>query len=83
MTEGEDEMRCMIERLENYLKRKRIWILSLNKTKIMRFKKRGGREIKKDWRWQGKKIQEVKEFGIHIWDTCFRKMGDKKRKLGR
>lgn len=62
MMEGEDEMRCMIERLENYLKRKRIWILSLNKTKIMRFKKRGGREIKKDWRWQGKKIQEVKEF---------------------
>lgn len=62
MTEGENEMRCMIERLENNLKRKRIWILSLNKTKIMRFKKRGGRKIKKDWRWQGKKIQEMKEF---------------------
>ncbi|KYN19072.1 hypothetical protein ALC57_08604 [Trachymyrmex cornetzi] len=28
----------------------------------MRFRKRGGRSSKMDWRWKGKRIEEVKKF---------------------
>lgn len=41
IAEGENEMGSIIERLEVYLDRKRLE-LNLNKTKIMRFRKRGG-----------------------------------------
>ena len=36
--------------------------LNIDKTKIMRFRKKGGR--KREWigRWKGVKIEEVKEF---------------------
>lgn len=44
----------MIERLERYLERKG---LNVGKTRIVRFRKRGGRLGKVDWRWKGKKIQ--------------------------
>lgn len=36
--------------------------LNVGKTKIMRFRKGGGREVKRDWRWKEKRIEEVKEF---------------------
>ncbi|KMQ90410.1 rna-directed dna polymerase from mobile element jockey-like protein [Lasius niger] len=49
LSEGEDEMRSMIERLEAYLDRKRLE-LNPSKTKIMRFRKRGGRVGKRTWR---------------------------------
>lgn len=45
----------MIERLERYLERKGLE-LNVGKT-IVRFRKRGGRLGKVDWRWKGKKIQ--------------------------
>lgn len=32
------------------------------KTKIMRFRKAGRRSKKLDWRWKGKKLEEVKKF---------------------
>lgn len=34
--------------------------LNSDKTKIVRFKR--GRKSKKDWRWKGKSIEEMKEF---------------------
>lgn len=46
----------MIERLERYLERKGLE-LNVGKTRIVRFRKRGGRLGKVDWRWKGKKIQ--------------------------
>ncbi|XP_043263006.1 uncharacterized protein LOC122403516 [Colletes gigas] len=57
----EEEMESMIRRLEGYLEKKRLEI-NVGKTKVMRFKKGGGGERKMDWRWKGKRIEEVKEF---------------------
>lgn len=54
-------MRSMIERLEGYLEKKRLQ-LNAKKTKIMRFKKGGGRNRKMDWRWKGERIEDVREF---------------------
>lgn len=47
LAENEEEMRSMIERLEVYLDRKRLE-LNTEKTKIVRFRKGGGREVKRD-----------------------------------
>jgi len=41
VTENEDEMRSMIERLEHYVDRKGLEV-NTEKTKILRFRKRGG-----------------------------------------
>lgn len=54
-------MRSMMGRLEKYLGRKNLE-LNTEKTKIMRFRKSGGRLEKRDWRWKGRKIEEVKEY---------------------
>lgn len=48
LTEEEDKMRSMIERLEGYLEKKKLE-LNLEKTK-MRFRKGEGRMGKRDWR---------------------------------
>ncbi|XP_071577986.1 uncharacterized protein [Temnothorax nylanderi] len=61
LAEGEDEMRSMMERLERYLDKKRLE-LNAEKTKIMRFRRGGGRMVKKVWWWKGRKVEEVKEF---------------------
>ncbi|XP_071577594.1 uncharacterized protein [Temnothorax nylanderi] len=61
LAEEEQDMRSMISRLEGYLDMKGL-TLSIEKTKIMRFRKGGGRKKKYDWRWKGKKLEEVKEF---------------------
>lgn len=61
MAEGEDELRSMIGRFEQYLDEKRLE-LNTEKTKIMRFRRGGERVGKKDWRWKGKVIEEVKEY---------------------
>lgn len=53
-------MRSLLERLERYLDRKKLE-LNARKTKIMRFRKGGGRLDKRDWRWKGKKRDKVKE----------------------
>lgn len=36
--------------------------LEINTEKMKIIRKRNGRERKKEWRWKGKKIEEVKEF---------------------
>lgn len=54
LTENEEEMRSMTGRLEVYLKRKRME-LNTEKTKVVRFRKREGREVKKEWRWNRRK----------------------------
>lgn len=59
LAENEGEMRSLLKGLEGYLDRKRL-VLNENKTKIMRFRKEGGRMRKVDWRWKDKVIEEIK-----------------------
>lgn len=61
LAKEEGEMRSMMGKLEGYLEEKGL-TLNVNKTKIMRFRKGGGRWRKVDWRWRGGRIEEVKEF---------------------
>lgn len=47
--------------MEEYIERKGLE-LNVGKTKIMRFKKGAGRMKKREWKWRGKRLEEVKEF---------------------
>jgi len=58
IAEEEDDMKSMMARLEKYLKKKKVE-LNPDKSKIVRFRRGGGREKKKDWK--GRKIEEIKE----------------------
>jgi len=49
LAEEEVEMRSMIERFERYLGRKKLE-LNVDKTKVMRFRKRKVRMEKREWR---------------------------------
>jgi len=80
LAEGEEEMRSMIERLESYLDKKRLE-LNAEKTKIMKFRKGGGRMGKRDWRWKGKKVEEVKEFN-YLGYTMQRNGGQEAQRKG-
>jgi len=60
MAEEEQGMRSLISRMEGYLDKKGLE-LNVEKTKIIRFRKGGGRRKKMDWRWKGKRIEEVRE----------------------
>lgn len=64
LAENENEIRSMIERLEEYLRKKNLE-LNTEKTKILRFRKGGGKMEKREWRWKGKRIQEVNN--TNIW----------------
>lgn len=61
LAEEEKEMSNMLEKLESYLDRKRLE-LNGEKTKVMRFRKGGGRKSKIEWRWKGKKLEDVRKF---------------------
>lgn len=61
IAEEADGMRSMFERLEGYLEKKGLE-LNVGKSKILRFRKGGGREKRLDWRWRGKVIEEFKKF---------------------
>lgn len=53
LAEEEQDMRSILKRLERYLDRKGIE-LNAEKTKIMKFRKGGGKKRKIEWRWKGK-----------------------------
>ena len=57
----EEEMESMIRRLERYLDGKNLEV-NVDKTKVVRFRKGGGRDRKVDWKRKGKEMEEVKEF---------------------
>ena len=61
LAEDEGEMLGMIKKLERYLNRKRL-VLNVEKTKIMRLSKGGGREKKVCWKCKGKEIEEVNKY---------------------
>lgn len=54
-------MRSMMKRLKCYLDKKRL-TLNTRKTKVMRFRKRGGRMKNAEWKWKDERIEEVVEF---------------------
>lgn len=60
VAEDEEGMKAMIARLERYLDEKRLEV-NVEKTKILIFKKEGGKRKKISWRWKNKVIEEVKE----------------------
>ena len=61
LAKEEEGMKWLIRRLEDYLKGKGL-ILSEDKTKVLRFGKRGGSRRKEIWRWKESKLEEVIEF---------------------
>lgn len=75
LAEKEEEMKCMIARLERYLEEKKLE-LNMGKTKVMRFRKGGERVKKWEWIWKGKEIEEVKTFEY----LGYRRMEGKKHK---
>lgn len=80
MAEDEDGMRSMLERLEGYLEGKKLE-LNTEKTKILRFRKGGGRLGKRKWRWKGKVIEEVKEY--KYLGYVFQRNGGRKVRSGK
>lgn len=52
LAEGENKMRSMVGRLEGYLEEKKLE-LNVGETKVMRFRRGGGRWDKRVWRWRG------------------------------
>lgn len=56
----EEDMAEMMRRLERYLKGKKLR-LNTEKSKIIRFRKGGGRSKEVVWKWKGERIEEVKD----------------------
>ena len=75
MAEREEEMESMIRRMEKYMEKKRLEV-NVEKTQIIRFRKGGGRARVMEWRWKGRRIEEVKEF--KYLGYVFKKNGRKK-----
>jgi len=61
VAEDEGGMRSMLERLEAYLDGKGLE-LNRDKTKVMRFRRGGGRMGRISWRWKGGVLEEVREY---------------------
>lgn len=55
------EIKTLIKRFYKYLTKKKLE-LNVNKSKIVKFKKGGGRETKSAWTWGDQEMEEVKEF---------------------
>lgn len=63
VAEEEEEMKQMfkLRRLEKYFEKRKLTI-KVGKTKVIRFRKGGGRLKEIQWNWKGEEIKEVKEF---------------------
>ncbi|XP_025154445.1 uncharacterized protein LOC105180639 [Harpegnathos saltator] len=61
LAEDEEGMKGMMARLEKYFEGKGLEV-NREKTKVMRCRKNGGRCKEMDWRWKGKRVEEVKEY---------------------
>ncbi|XP_077272062.1 uncharacterized protein LOC143902767 [Temnothorax americanus] len=59
VAEREEEMKQMIRRLEKYFDKRKLTV-NVGKTKVMRFRKGGGRAKEIEWKWKGEQIEEVK-----------------------
>jgi len=61
LADREEELEAMIRRLERYMEGKDLE-LNVEKTKIVGFRKAGGRMRERVWKWKGKRIEVVNEF---------------------
>lgn len=61
MAENVEIMKGMIRVLEKYVERKGLQV-NVDKTKVMRCRKGGGRQKKVVWKWGNRVIEEVKKF---------------------
>lgn len=60
LAEEEEDMRAMMSRLKRYVREKRLEV-NVGESKVMRFR-RGGRGKKVRWRWEGREVEEVREY---------------------
>ncbi|KAH0815458.1 hypothetical protein GEV33_007333 [Tenebrio molitor] len=58
---GQKGMKEMLGNMEKYMRRKKLTV-NVEKSKMMVFRKGGGRRKINEWRWEKDKIEEVKEF---------------------
>lgn len=61
VAEDEEEIKGMMGKLEGYLDERGLE-LNAEKTKIMRYRKGGGRWKKVNWKWKGRDLEAVREF---------------------
>lgn len=61
IAEEERGMKWLIGKAEEYMEKKGLEV-NVEKTKIMRFRRGGGRKKKVEWKWKGRRIEEVGEF---------------------
>jgi len=61
LAEEEEGLRDMMRRVKRYIEGKRLE-LSVDKSKVMVFKNKGGRDKERFWWWGEKRIEEVKEY---------------------
>ncbi|KAH0818251.1 hypothetical protein GEV33_004540 [Tenebrio molitor] len=59
----EKGMKEMLGNMEKYMRRKKLTV-NVEKSKMMVFRKGGGRRKINEWRWEKDKIEEVKEFNL-------------------
>ena len=57
----EEVMKEMMRKIRKYTQKRKLK-LSVEKSKIMMFKKAGGREKKRQWKWEEKTVEEVKAY---------------------
>lgn len=51
--------------------------MNTGKTKIMRYKKGGGRWKKMEWKWKGERLKKVKEFSYLGYKMSFNRKQEK------
>jgi len=61
LAEKEEGMRNLMKGFEKYIKEKGLEV-NVEKSKVLRFRKGGGRDKRVEWWWKGERIEEVKEF---------------------
>jgi hypothetical protein len=61
VVKSEKEMKEMMKNLGKYLRKKKV-VMNVEKTKIMVFNKRKGKNEDNEWNWEEKKIEQLNEF---------------------
>lgn len=60
LAKSEESMRELMKRMKRYIRKKKL-LLNTEKSKMICFRRRGGRRKKIEWKWEDQKIEEVKE----------------------
>lgn len=76
----EEELKRMMKKLEKYLENKKL-TLNSEKSKIVAFRKGGGRTRKIDWKWKGQPLEEVIEFTYLVSHDTIKRNGSSERHI--